>query len=226
MTAVKNDLTMTSQLAFDLPALPAFRREDFFASPANAPALAAVENPATRRLLLIGPQGSGKTHLAHVWARLAGAAILTTDDLAHHLPDLSQDAVVLDNADAPALDQTALFHLYNRLAPAGRLLLTAATPPRDWGLTLPDLISRLQAIPQARLAPPDDALLSAVLVKLFADRQITVPPNLIPYLVSRMERSIAAARSLVAALDAMALAAARPVTRSLAAELLDIPRPQ
>ena len=229
MTAIKSDRTppVTGQLAFDLPAHPAFRREDFFASPANAPALAAVEDLTTRRLLLIGPHGSGKTHLAHVWARLTGAAILTTADLAQHLPDLAPDAAVaLDNADAPTLDQAALFHLYNRLAPAGRLLLTAATPPRDWGLTLPDLISRLQAIPQARLAPPDDALLSAVLVKLFADRQITVPPNLIPYLVSRMERSIAAARSLVAALDAMALAAARPVTRTLAAELLDIPQPQ
>ena len=107
------------------------------------------------------------------------------------------------------------------LLPAGRLLITATTPPRDWRLALPDLHSRMQAAALTRLEPPDDALLSAVLIKLFADRQITVPPNLIAYLVSRMERSIAAARDMVAVLDARALAAARPVTRALAAEVLD-----
>ncbi|MBE0552217.1 MAG: chromosomal replication initiator DnaA, partial [Rhodobacteraceae bacterium] len=95
------------------------------------------------------------------------------------------------------------------------------TPPRDWGLRLPDLLSRMQAAGLARLDEPDDALLSAVLVKLFADRQIAVPVALIGWLVSRMERSIAAARDLVAQLDARALAEGRPVSRALAAELLD-----
>lgn len=221
---------MTGQLAFDLPVEHAFRREDFFTSPANARALAMIEAP-TARLLLVGPHGAGKTHLTHIWARLTGAEILTPDTIRHRLPHLAPDAAIaVDNADSgadnPNRDETALFHLYNLLAPSGRLLLTAATPPRDWGLALPDLISRLQTLPQCKLDPPDDALLSAVLVKLFADRQITVPPNLIPYLVSRMERSIAAARSLVAALDAAALAQARPVTRTLAGEVLDIAPPQ
>ena len=214
---------MTGQLAFDLPALQAFRREDFFPSPANAVALAALLDPTARRLMLVGPHGAGKTHLAHIWAGVAGACLLPLTDLPHALPDLSPDAaVVIDNADDPARDQTALFHLHNLLAPSGRLLLTATTPPRDWGLTLPDLVSRLQAMTHLTLDAPDDALLSAVLVKLFADRQIAVPPNLIPYLVTRMERSIAAARALVATLDAAALAQGRPVTRALAAELLDI----
>lgn len=213
---------MTSQLAFALPVAAAFRREDFFPSPSNAAALTTVEAPQTRRLLLIGPHGSGKTHLAHIFAAAHAAEPLTADTIATRLPSLPPTAsIVIDNADG-CTDEPALFHLLNLLAPAGRLMLTATTPPRDWGLTLPDLFSRLQAMPTLRLDPPDDALLSAVLVKLFADRQIIVPPNLIPYLVTRMERSCAAARTLVAALDARALAAARPISRALAAEVLDM----
>ncbi len=213
---------MTGQLAFSLPVATAFRREDFFASPSNAAALAAALDPVTTRLLLLGPQGTGKTHLAHIWACAIGAELLPLADLPARLSGLSPQArIAIDNADASPRDEAALFHLHNLLAPAGRLLLTATTPPRDWGLTLPDLLSRLQALPTLRLAAPDDALLSAVLVKLFADRQIAVPPNLIPYLVSRMERSIAAARSLVALLDDRALAGGRPVNRALASEVLD-----
>ena len=118
--------------------------------------------------------------------------------------------------------ETALFHLHNRLAERRLpLLLTAAAPPRDWGLGLPDLLSRMQGTAVTRLEPPDDALLSAALVKLFADRQIAVPASLIPWLVARMDRSLASARTLVARLDAAALARGGPVTRQLAAELLD-----
>ncbi|MEY4698191.1 MAG: hypothetical protein RIT14_2619 [Pseudomonadota bacterium] len=220
---------MTRQLAFDLPALTAFRREDFFVSPANATALAALDGwqgwPGGK-MLIIGPRGSGKTHLAHLWAAEVGAALVTGAALSGaDLPALAaQGAVAVEDAEATAGDpaaEAAFFHLHNLVTPAGRLLVTAATPPRDWGLTLPDLASRLQAAPVTRLDAPDDALLSAVLIKLFADRQITVPPSLIPYLVARMERSIGAARALVAALDARALAEGRPVTRQLAADLLD-----
>ena len=205
-------------MAFALPVTEAFRREDFFASPTNAAALAATETAP--RLMLIGPAGTGKTHLAHIWARQHGATLLPAADLTRHLP---QDGpTVIDNAqDAP---QDALFHLYNLLTPQGKLLLTAPLPPRAWA-TLPDLLSRLQTLPTARLDPPGDALLAAVLVKLFADRQITVAPSLIPYLTSRMERSISAARALVAELDAYSLAAAKPITRALAAEVLDVQYP-
>ncbi len=211
---------MTTQLAFDLPSLETYRREDFFASPANATAVQAVLNP-TARLLLIGPPGSGKTHLVHIWAAATGADLIPLKDLAQILPYLAPGAAIaIDAADAPDRDETALFHLHNLLAASGKLLLTATAAPRDWA-SLPDLRSRLQAMPTAHLAPPDDALLCAVLIKLFADRQITVAPNLIAYLISRMTRSIDAARRLVAQLDARALAGARPVSRSLAAELLD-----
>jgi chromosomal replication initiation ATPase DnaA len=220
------------QLAFDLPYREARGREDFFVSPANALALAAVEGwrgwPGGR-LVLCGPPGSGKTHLVQVWqatlpapaAVVAGAALRAAD-----LPALAAcGAVAVEDAAAVAGDlaaETALFHLHNLLAQGGgHLLVTAATPPRDWGLTLPDLASRMQGAALARLEAPDDALLSAVLAKQFADRQIAISPALIPYLVARMDRSMAAARDLVARLDAAALARGQAVTRALAATVLD-----
>jgi chromosomal replication initiation ATPase DnaA len=223
---------MAEQIAFDLPPRAALGREDFFVTPANARALAAIDGwrgwPGGK-LALIGPAGSGKTHLAHVWADDAGAAILP----AAALPGADVDALARRGAvaveDADTLPRTeaaerALLHLHNHLlAAGGRLLLTAARPPARWPVALPDLASRMQATPTAPLEPPDDALLSAVLVKLFADRQVIVGPHVIPYLVARMERSLAGAGALVAALDRRALARARAVTRALAAEYLDGP---
>lgn len=216
------------QLAFDLPAPSRHRREDFFISPANALALATLDAWADwpgGKLVLTGPPGSGKSHLAAIWAGAADAVVIHALDLAAaDLPDLAAAGrVVVEDVPEIAGDRRAeslLFHLHNMLVPAGRLLVTGVEAPRDWGLILPDLLSRLQAAPVARIEAPDDALLSAALVKLFADRQIAVPPNLIPYMVARMDRSIAAARDLVAVLDARALAEGRPVTRALAARLL------
>ena len=215
---------MIRQLAFALPNAEALTREDFFVAPSNALALQTVEGwqdwPG-RKLLLIGPEGAGKTHLAHVWATLSGAAILTGPDLAQtDVASLAGHPVLVDDADRIGPAEAQLFHLHNLATSGAALLLTARTPPRDWGLTLPDLISRMQATQIARLEAPDDALLSAVLVKLFADRQVTVPSNLISYLITRMPRSIGAARTLVADLDARALAAGRPITRALAGEVL------
>lgn len=217
---------MIRQLAFDLPSTAAMTRADFFVSPSNAVALQVVEGWQSwpgRKLLLIGPEGSGKTHLARVWAGLADAVILDARTLAEvDLAPLAGTPVAVEDADhLPPAAEAALFHLHNIVTPGGALLLTAKAPPRDWGLALPDLISRMQAAPLARLEAPDDALLSAVLVKLFADRQVAVPPNLIPYLISRMPRSVGAARTLVTALDARSLAGARPITRALAGEVLD-----
>jgi chromosomal replication initiation ATPase DnaA len=213
------------QLAFDLPSAEAMTREHFFVAPSNALALAAVEGwqdwPG-RKLMLLGPEGAGKSHLARIWAALTGAVILPAETLdAQDIASLTGRAVVVEDADRIGTAETQLFHLHNLATTTGALLLTARTPPRDWGLTLPDLTSRMQATPIAQLDGPDDALLSAVLVKLFADRQIAVPANLIPYLISRMPRSIGAARALVATLDTRALAAGRPITRALAGEVLD-----
>lgn len=220
---------MPRQLAFDLPVRPALGRGDFFVSPANALALAQIDAGGWPggKLLLIGPEGAGKSHLAQVWAAENAAEILAADTL----PETPTDtlAVVVEDADRIAGNrrkETALFHLHNHvLARGGRLLITAASPPRRWGLILPDLASRMEATAQAGIAAPDDALLSAVLVKLFADRQIAVAPSLIPWLVRRMDRSFAAARAIVAELDARALAHGGPVTREIAREALDLPSP-
>lgn len=216
------------QMAFDLGAIEDFSRAGFFPSPTNAAACATLGAShiwPQNRLLLIGPEGAGKTHLAHIWAKDNAAMILRAQTLRGLDPTGLPARLVVEDADEtaglPAFEE-ALFHVLNhQLSSGGQLLMTARKPPRDWGLGLPDLLSRMQSIAIARLEAPDDALLSAVLVKLFSDRQIAVPPNLIPYLAARMDRSIAAARHLVAALDARALALGRPVTRALAAELLD-----
>lgn len=216
---------MIRQLAFDLPPVEAFRAEDYFIAGSNATAHAQVTGGRWpgNRLLLIGPAGAGKSHLAHLWAVGQGACVLRVQDLTlTALPDLPQ-AVVLEDADGaagnPALEE-AMFHLWNHQAGRGLLLMTARSAPRDWGLHLPDLLSRMQAMPLARLEAPDDGLLAAVLVKLFADRQVHVQPNLIAFLLARIERSVNAARQVVAALDARALAQGGPISRSLAAEVL------
>mgnify|MGYP005995287885 CR=1 FL=1 len=220
---------MKGQLAFDLPVRPALRREDFFVSPANALALAALDgwrDWPRGKMVLVGPTGAGKTHLVHVWAAMTTAEIIPAAELAAAtIPALAAaGAVAVEDADAlpDRAAEEALFHLHNLLAAQGGvLLMTADSPPRDWRLGLPDLASRVQAAAVTRLEPPDDALLSAVLIKLFSDRQIAVQPALIPYLVQRMDRSFEAARGLVSALDARSLAEGRPVTRALAAAVLD-----
>ena len=222
---------MNTQLTFDLPLVQGWQRTAFMVTPATKAALAAIDGWKTwvgGRLLVIGPSGSGKTHLAHIWAQMAQALWVDPQDLTMRLADIAPTAhVLIDDAHKiSGAGQECLFHLYNRLGPQGRLLLTAPMAPRDWWVTLPDLLSRLQAMPIARLNPPDDDLLAGVLLKLFADRQITAEARLIPYLLPRKERSIAAAQALVAALDARSLATHRPVTRALAAEVLDSAAPE
>jgi chromosomal replication initiation ATPase DnaA len=176
--------------------------------------------------VLTGPPGSGKTHLAHVWANLSGAQIIDAADIATaDIPALAQGPLAVENIPAIAGDTTAetnLFHLHNlALAEGHSLLLTGAPAVPHWGLHLPDLTSRMRAATAAALEAPDDSLLTAVMAKLLADRQLTPKPDVIPYLLLRMDRSFAAAGDLVAALDAASLALQRPVTRTLAAQVLD-----
>ncbi len=216
---------MTQQLTFDLPVRAALGRDDFFVSPANATALATVEGFADwpqGKLVLVGSAGTGKTHLAHVFAALSRGRVVTAVDLlSDRLPDLAQVPLAMDGADRVA-DETSLLHLHNLMAERGHaFLMTARQPPARWTTTLPDLASRLSASPLARLDSPDDALLAAVLAKQFLDRQLRPPANLIPYLVTRMERSLANAARLVAVLDAAALSERRNISRALAADLLD-----
>lgn len=217
---------MTAQLVFDLTAPPALGREDFFVSEANRLAVAALRDPGrwpSGKLVLVGPEGSGKTHLAGIWAEERGAAILAARGVSPAME--TGAALVVEDGETVAGDaeaERALLHLHNRaMAEGTTLLLTAARPPREWGIRLADLASRMEATATASLAPPDDALLAAVLVKLFADRQLAVPPSVIRWLVPRMERSFVAARSVVAGMDRLALATGRPAGRALAAEVLD-----
>jgi chromosomal replication initiation ATPase DnaA len=218
---------MQRQLTFDLAVRPALGRGDFMVSPSNAAALAAIDSEWPQgKLVLTGPRASGKSHLALVWAAEHPALLVQGADLVGlDLGQIDPGAVVVEDADAVAGDphgEQALFHLHNMvMAAGGKLLLTATAAPARWPIALPDLASRLSATATATLEPPDDLLLSALLVKLFADRQLRVPLTLIPYLVQRMDRSFAAANAMVAALDARALAERRAITRHFAARVLD-----
>lgn len=221
---------MSRQLTLDLGHKPALGRADFLVTPANALAMAALDAPETwpqGRMLLLGPEGSGKTHLAAIWAAETGALRHQASALRPDMADLlavEDGAVVIEDAHRAASAagaEQALFHLWNLCVARGCwLLLTARVPPRDWGLSLPDLQSRMSAMPLTRIEAPDEALLAAVLVKLLADRQLVAPPGLIDWLVPRMDRDLGLARRLVAALDAETMAARRGLTRTLAGDLL------
>jgi chromosomal replication initiation ATPase DnaA len=214
------------QLALALEHAESFAREDFLSGPSNAQALALVEGwpdwPA-RAAALVGPEGSGKSHLAAIWAGVSGARFLAARSLGEvHLPAaLATGALVVEDVAPQAFDEHALFHLLNLAREQqAYLLLTARSAPASWTPTLRDLASRLKALPEVELRPPDDALLRALLVKLFADRQANVDENLIGFVANRIERSFAGARATVARLDAEAMRRQRPLTRALAAELL------
>ncbi len=222
---------MSRQLTFDLPVKPALGREDFFVSTANALAVTTIEHWQgwpQRKLALIGPHGSGKTHLVQVWAAMADAQVVSSAELA--TADIAPLAgggarLAIEDVDRIAGDaaaEQALFHLHNLvLAEGGYLLLSATSPPLQWPLTLPDLASRMQATGVVLLTEPDDDLLRAVLLKLFDDRQLSVSPGVVDYLATRMERGLNEAARLVAALDDAALREGRAITRKLAASVLD-----
>lgn len=220
---------MTTQYGLDLPRRLALGREDFFVTEANALAMALIDswrNWAGGKLALVGPQGAGKTHLAHVWAAESGARILTARALATaDIPTLATAPVCVEDiqkiAGQPEAEK-ALFHLHNLvLAEHHPLMLTADSAPSDWGIKLPDLASRVIGTQVARIGPPDDRLLTAVLAKLFADRQSVPAPDVIPYLLRHMPRSFAAAGQVVAEIDRRALATRGGATRNKARDVLE-----
>ncbi len=220
---------MAEQLTFDLPALDPYGEDDFFISPTNAMAVEMLNDTAAwphNKLVLVGPNGSGKTHLAHIWACKHAAPVLEAADLVdQNIDTLSQTPIAIENVQDIANNtaaQTQLFHLHNLLqASQIPFLATGNTAPNRWNLTLADLQSRMSGTAIVTLSPPDDALLTMVMIKLFADRQIDVQPNLIEYLLKRMDRSFTSAARIVDQLDRAALKERRAITMRFAARVLD-----
>ena len=214
------------QLAFALPHAESLTRDNFLEGPANTAGLALVESwPEwpSRIMLLVGPEGSGKSHLAAIWAEQSGARSISAHALtAASVPGaLATGALVVEDLNAPDFDERALFHLMNLAREDGAFaLITARLPPSTFQIELRDLRSRLRAVPTVALLPPDDQLLRALIVKFCTDRQMAADESVVGYLATRIERSYAAARRAVELLDTEALRQGRPVTRALAAELL------
>lgn len=217
---------MTRQLALELPHRPAMDAEDFLVAPSNQEAVAWIDRwPDWPRpaLVVYGPPACGKTHLMQVWrARAAAPAwpaerLRACDDPTTLVGE--QTACAIDDVDA-GFDERTLLHLYNVLVERrGTLLLTASRPPAQWGVRLPDLRSRLLAAATVRVSAPDESLMAALIVKLFADRQIQVRQEVVDFLVVRLERSFQAVREAVEAIDGAALAARRPITRAFVSKL-------
>jgi len=218
--------TPPRQLILDWPHQPSFAREDFLVAASNREALSAVDrwpNWPGRMLLLAGPEGSGKSHLAALWTQASGAVTMPGGSLTAESAHLSvtSGALLVEDADQVGEAEETLFHLLNLALQAGAwVLLTARVGPEAWGLKVPDLLSRLRLAPVVRLGAPDRELTEAVLFKLFSDRQLQVEPHVIAYIATRMERSLGAARRLVAMLDREALAKGRRVTRAMAGEMM------
>jgi chromosomal replication initiation ATPase DnaA len=214
------------QLLLALDHSISFAREDFLSGPSNVAALSLVErwpDWPDRIVALIGPEGSGKSHLAAIWAEATGARILSAKLLSTtSVPGaLATGALIIEDLEAGDLDEQALFHLIN-LAREERtyLILTSRCAVASFPIRIRDLASRLRAVPTVAVAPPDDTLLRSLLVKLAADRQLSFDESLVNYLVNRIERSFSAAHATVQRLDHEAMRQHRPVTRALAAEVL------
>ncbi len=214
------------QLALDLPAEARHGAEDFLVSPSNEAAYATIErwpHWPDGVLLLLGPAGAGKTHLASIWAERAHAWTVAAREVngrrVEHLA--STGALAVEDCDRDCLDEHALFHLLNALrARRAFAVLTARKPPDLWGLATPDLLSRLRAAPSIAVGEPDEALLRAVLVKLFVDRQLVVDTSVVEFIALRIERSLAMAQRLVGELDREALSRGRRITRPMAGDVL------
>ncbi len=223
---------MPRQLVLDLPHRAALGAEDFLVSRSNATAIAFIDRwPDWGRwpdwplasAIVVGPRQAGKSHLAHVWQMKSKAGLVAASSLSSAAIDLLAEhgALVVEDVDRGIGDEQVLFHLLNLVREHRQsLLLTSRRPAGELEFALADLRSRLRALPSIIIETPDEELLRALLVKLFADRQLMIEPHVIAHIILHMERSAAAATRIVHAIDRQALAAHRKVTRALAAEVL------
>jgi chromosomal replication initiation ATPase DnaA len=208
-----------------LPHRPALGRDDFLVTDSNVAAVALVDNwPAwpTPAVLLVGPAGSGKSHLVEVWRQRSNAARISATDLTVELAPslLTTNALAIEDTKS-GIDERGMFHLLNLAKQQnGSVLITSQMLPETWGVALPDLQSRLRAIPVVEILPPDDTLLRGVLVKLFFDRQIAAEESTISFMITRMPRSLGAARMLVAEIDRRAMEERAEVTRPFVAKVM------
>lgn len=219
------------QIPFDFDLRPALGGEDFLVASSNADAVQWVERwpdwPGPV-LAIVAPEGAGKTHLAHVFQAQSGARLVGVDDLRSQRADgvlAGASALVLEDVEAflDADMAEELLHLYNLAREEGvKILMTAARPPSRWTITLKDLSSRLKTAPVAEISPPDDALITALIVKQFADRQLSVDPDVLTYMLARMDRSFSAVRNLIRAIDAYAMAHKRAITIPLVRDAMGL----
>jgi chromosomal replication initiation ATPase DnaA len=217
------------QLTLDWPHEPSSAREDFLPAPENADALKWIDawpNWPSPAIVLVGPSGSGKSHLGAIWARRTGAQVISAERIGDSalVEVAASPALLIEDADRIGAEEASLFHLLNLLRENGAsALITARQAPGFWGLKTPDLLSRLRLAPIVTLWEPDLDLAHAVLFKLFSDRQLVVDPAVVAYIAVRIERSLNAARAIVHALDREALSRGKRVTRAMAAEILRDP---
>jgi chromosomal replication initiation ATPase DnaA len=217
---------MAEQLALGLPHRVALGRDDFLVADSNAAALRLIDewpNWPTQAAILVGPAGSGKSHLSAVWQARSHASIVAAKDInKESVPAyLAAGTLCVEDVTPGDFDEVAFFHLLNAARQQGaHVLITSDINPASWNIKLPDLASRIGALPTVPILAPDDAVLRGVLVKLFTDRQIAVDEALISYLTLRMPRSLAAAREIVAEIDRVALAERAEVTRPFVARVL------
>lgn len=222
--------SVPEQLVLDLPHRPALALEDFLVSASNEAAVALVDGwPqwTARAAIVVGPAGSGKSHLTNVWRLKSGADSVVAAALSEDAVDRLErnGAIAIEDLDRGIADERVFFHLLNLTKEKGHALLaTSRVAPGDLEVALPDLRSRLRALPLVHIEAPDDQILKAVLVKLFTDRQLTPEPHVITHLALHMERSFETALRLVEACDQLALSRQRRVSRAIAAEALDLER--
>lgn len=221
------------QLPFELKHQPGYERDNLIVAGSNRAAVDLVDrwpDWVAPVVILAGPTGSGKTHMAQIWQEKTGALLVDPSNISAAVQEraIIQPMLIEDIGDV-TLDETGLFHLINSVrqhaaqGPGPSLLMTSRLWPVAWGVKLPDLASRLKAATVVEIAAPDDMLLTYVIHKLFADRQVEVEPHVVSYLVSRIERSLNAAIKVVDQLDRVALEQKSRITRNLAAQVLSSP---